>query len=84
MTDKEEILKQYEQVVNDVDKLYLDLVRFFKDKVVPPSLAALAMAELSQDILKDYQKIEKTEGLTSEVQDEFVKHKLLVDSEAVH
>jgi len=84
MTDKEEILKQYEQVVNDVDKLYLDLVLFFKDKVVPPSLAALAMAELSQDILKDYQEIEKTEGLTSEVQDEFVKHKLLVDSEAVH
>ena len=84
MTDKEEILKQYEQVVNDVDKLYLDLVLFFKDKAVPPSLAALAMAELSQDILKDYQKIEKTEGLTSEVQDEFVKHKLLVDSEVVH
>jgi len=84
MTDKEEILKQYEQVVNDVDKLYLDLVCFFKDKVVPPSLSALAMAELSQDILKDYQEIEKTEGLTSEVQDEFVKHKLLVDSEAVH
>ena len=84
MTDKEEMLKQYEQVTDDVDKLYLDLVYFFKDKAVPPSLAALAMAELSQDILRDYQKIEKTEGLTSEIEDELVKSKLLVNSEAVH
>ena len=84
MTDKEEMLKQYEQVTDDVDKLYLDLVYFFKDKAVPPSLAALAMTELCEHILKDYQEIEKTEGLTSEVQDEFVKHKLLVNSEVVH
>ena len=84
MTDEEAVLKEVEKVADDVDQLYLDLCRFFQEKVVSPSLAALAMAELSQDILKDYQEIEKTEGLTSKVQDEFVKHKLLVNSEVVH
>ena len=84
MPDKEEMLKQYEQVADDVDQLYLDLCEFFREKVVPPSLAALAMTDLCKHILKDYQEIEKTEGLTSEVQDAFVKHKLLVNSEVVH
>jgi hypothetical protein len=84
MTDEEEMLKQCEEVADDIDKLYLDLVHFFKDKAVPPSLAVLAMTELCEYILKDYQKIEKAEGITSEVQDEFVKHKLLVNSEVVH
>tara|TARA_Y100000034_G_C6744863_1_gene330720 strand:- start:220 stop:474 length:255 start_codon:yes stop_codon:yes gene_type:complete len=84
MTDEEAVLKEVEKVANDVDRLYLDLCKFFQEKVVPPSLAVLAMAELCEHILKNYQEIEKTEGLTSEVQDKFVKHKLLVDSEAVH
>ena len=84
MTDEEAVLKEVEKVADDVDQLYLDLCEFFREKVVPPSLAALAMTELCEHILKDYQEIEKTEGLTSEVQDAFVKHKLLVNSEVVH
>ena len=75
MTDEEAVLKEVKKVADDVDQLYLDLCEFFREKVVP---------ELCEHILKDYQEIEKTEGLTSEVQDEFVKHKLLVNSEVVH
>ena len=53
MTDEEELVKEYERLADEVDQLYMELVRFFQDKGVHPSIAALAMHDLYTVIQKD-------------------------------
>ena len=49
----EEILKEYEELADEVDQLYVELARFFQAKKTDPNIAALAMHDLYTDIQKN-------------------------------